>query len=570
MSAMSCPKIEVLRWNASSVYVKCPYCDEEHRHGVSLPGMRTSGCQPGGQYEFIFPIDEKTGRVGYEIDKSRACFVKAGSQADQQDEVIHSSDQDERVLAGLFHYKMRISTTKPKPGPVLNLYDDSKEFKTINLPNGDSFEQKRILDAISDCVLGNLPAITQYLNTSAEANLFLHGRGHAGNTTLIRAAAEKSHEMVSLLLQHGADANATDEHGRSALMEAALWGRTGNVEALLKGNADKRLRDNEGRCAVDLAQPAPKNEEERYRRSQFAAADNVLECNRHRRSIVVLLGDSNADKQYQYTEPPSESERIKYSFKKSQSEMAITLHGPIRSYPVPRISKTAAVLDRGGQFKQISATSGWGVDALPPSPTNRPHWVEQVYHIASVVGHVLPDAPNPDWDQDRSGQYYASHAEKKLIAYFIERHVFLPQDRQPDRNLEDSIIEIEDIIAEGEDSFATWKKLFEADDRLLGDAYDAREVERLKHEIHVVEEELLRLESDDKVAAMRVQEEKRSTFLEKEKMHQHLIELSEAAPLLSLKRAVILSSNPICKDCDMFMERVNRWFHLNIEMTLCT
>lgn len=58
--------------------------------------------------------------------------------------------------------------------------------------------------------------------------------------------------MVSLLLQHGADANAINNDGQSALMEAALWGRIESVKALLKAQADKRLRDQIGLLAIDL------------------------------------------------------------------------------------------------------------------------------------------------------------------------------------------------------------------------------------------------------------------------------------------------------------------------------
>ena len=478
---------------------------------------------------------------------------------------------------------MNISATEPKSGPVLNLHNDSKEFETITLPDGDTLEQKRILFAISECIFGNLHAISQYLGTSAETKLFLHGKDETGNTTLVMAAAEESHEMVSLLLQHGADANAINNDGRSALMEAALWGRVESVKALLNANADKRLRDHEGRCAMDLAQPANKNEKERYRRLPYAAAESVPERNRDRRYIVILLSDSNAEKQYGYTGPLSESERNKYSFRKSQSEMAITLYGPIRSYCVPRITKTAAFLDRGDQFARVPATSGWGVDALPPNYKTRPHWVEQVYYIASIVGHKFEDAPDPGWDQGKPGQYFASHAEKKLIAYFIDRHVFMPQDREPDQKLEDSILAAEYSLAEGKHSSVAWAKvcdleerkvkldrqLFDADDRLLGNSYDEQEVKRLKHEIHAIDEELLSLESDANVAAMRAQEKKKRMLLKREKIHQDLMELSRNEPLVSLKRAVILSSNEICKDCDRFKKRVNYRFQLNIEMSWC-
>ena len=307
------------------------------------------------------------------------------------------------------------------------------------------------------------------------------------------------------------------------------------------------------------------------------------ERDRDRRHIVVLLGGSDSKKQHGYTGPLSESQRNRYGFRKSQSEMAITLYGPIRSYHVASITKTAAVLDRGDQFPRISATSGWGADALPLNYKTRPQWIEQVYYIASTVDYKLQDAPDPACDQGKPAQYFASHAEKKLIAYFIDKHVFTPQDREPDQKLEDSILEAEDSLAEGRYLSVAWAKvcdlkerkvelddqLFDADDRLLGDSYDEQEVKRLKHEIHVIDEELLSLESDASVAAMRAQEKKKSMLLEREKVHQDLIELSRNQPPSSLKRAVILSSNKICEDCDMFKQRVNHCFQLNIEMSWC-
>lgn len=512
-----CPKIDVLRWNAWNAYVKCPYCEEIHRHGVALPGRRASHCYPGGQYEFMFPIDESSELVGYEIDKRTAHFVNVGVQTGPGEDNLDSLEKDEYELAEPFHSKVSISATERESEPVLNLRKDSREVISVTLPDDNTVEQKRILSAISECIFGNLHAISQYLSNSAETKLFLHGKNETGDTTLIMAAAEKSHEMVSLLLQRGADANAINNDGRSALMEAALWGRIESVRALLKANADKRLRDHEGRRAIDLAQPARKNEKERYRRSSNAAAEKVPERDRDRRHIVLLLSDLDTEKQHRYTRPLSESERNKYGFRKSQSEMSITLHGPICSYRVPRITKTATILDRGDQFARIAATSGWGSDALPLNNKTGPHWIEQVYYIASTIGHEFQNAPDPGWDQGKPGQYFASHAEKKLIAYFIDRHVFMPQDREPDQKLEDTIVEVEDLLAEENHSSVARSKvcdleetkvklgcqLFNVDDRLLGNSYDEEEVNSLKHEIHAIHEELLSLESDVNVTVMR-------------------------------------------------------------------
>lgn len=314
-----CPTIEVLYWDASNVHVECPYCEEMHRHGVALPGIRISHCHPGGHYEFKFPIDEASGLVGYEIDKRGILFVNIHLDACQRERIKRLSDTFDGELVNQFDSAMRISVPESRPDPELHLYNDSTETITIHFPDGDTFEQARIVCAVSECVTGDLPAISQYLDTSPEAKLFLHGKDETGNTTLIMASAEESHEMVSLLLQHGADANAINDDGRSALMEAALWGRIDNVKALLSFNADKHLRDHHGRCAMDLAQPDSNNQKERYRHSRLAAQESVPERDRDRRHIMILLDDSNAERRPAYTAPLSKSDLNNYSFMKIPS-----------------------------------------------------------------------------------------------------------------------------------------------------------------------------------------------------------------------------------------------------------
>jgi hypothetical protein len=68
-------------WNRSSMYVRCPSCEEIHRHGFS--GHYTarhrclSHCANYCNYEIRFPFSE--GDTGYEIDKQRALFVAGGA-----------------------------------------------------------------------------------------------------------------------------------------------------------------------------------------------------------------------------------------------------------------------------------------------------------------------------------------------------------------------------------------------------------------------------------------------------------------------------------------------------------
>jgi hypothetical protein len=355
-------------------------------------------------------------------------------------------------------------------------------------------------------------------------------------------------------------------------MEAALWGRLETVRVLLSAEANTHLRDLEGRSAIDLAQPIRKNEKERHSRCSEAAADCTWERDSDRRHIVILLGDSNGDMQHGYTGPLSESERNEYRFGKSVSETAITLYGPIDKYSVSSIIKTAAFLDRGRQFDRISATSGWRPGSLPPNDKTRQSWTEQVYYIASIVGHKLLD--KEEYDHGKPGQYLACHAEKKLIAYLIDRHVFMPRDRKPDRGLKNSILEVGECLGEGGSSSAAWARVCNLDEtkgelnRSLGGSCDKQEIQRLRNQIRVIDQKLLVLESDANVAVMRAKQKEKAILLKRDKRHGKLMQLSRNEPRFSLKRAVILSSNEICKDCEMFKKRVNRSFGLDIDIQM--
>jgi hypothetical protein len=167
-----------------------------------------------------------------------------------------------------------------------------------------------------------------------------------------------------------------------------------------------------------------------------------------------------------------------------------------------------------------------------------------------------------------------------LIAYFIDRHVFTPQDCEPDEELEISLCEFENSIIYAGRRSRTWKKvcdledkkagldleLFDADDYYSDKEYDEDEVDRLKMKITAIEVAISKLESHLSVAALRVQQRKRDRLLEKKKKHQELMDLCQASPALSLRRAVILSSTAICTDCEDFKNRVNQYFDLKIEM----
>src|SRR5262245_11343787 len=90
----------------------------------------------------------------------------------------------------------------------------------------------------------------------AEARTIISGgadvnaKDQEGVTALMRAASAGRGDMVRLLIASGADANAKTTGGVTAVMMASLAGYTSALEPLLAAKADPNVKDNQGRTAL--------------------------------------------------------------------------------------------------------------------------------------------------------------------------------------------------------------------------------------------------------------------------------------------------------------------------------
>ena len=120
---------------------------------------------------------------------------------------------------------------------------------------------------------GDYFQVDEYLKDAEHPGLLIHGRDSYGNTALIIASfvpqkRRAATDIMQLLLQAGADINAINYKGRTALMEASLWGRLRAVKTLLLGSIqpNTRIRDRDNLKAIDLASENQQHSMERCQR----------------------------------------------------------------------------------------------------------------------------------------------------------------------------------------------------------------------------------------------------------------------------------------------------------------
>lgn len=94
------------------------------------------------------------------------------------------------------------------------------------------------------------PAVSPASNTGTSAT---NGARVANEASLRDAAVKGDAQAVKLLLDRGADVNAKDSDGRTALTEAAFYGHAEVVKVLLAGGADIFAKKNDGQTVTAMA-----------------------------------------------------------------------------------------------------------------------------------------------------------------------------------------------------------------------------------------------------------------------------------------------------------------------------
>ncbi|KAJ2993239.1 hypothetical protein NUW58_g1901 [Xylaria curta] len=500
------------------MYVRCPVCDKIHRHGFDgkyqTEHRRLSHFDSSkyhlDDYDIRFPTQ-------YEIDKERVLFVAAGS-----DPTRYFSEKNGMVRVPL-----------PRRSGVRKWKEATEKFYLGGEEIGEKIDR-----VIGEMVRGNVKYVRDHIESSSESDIFLHGIdaydrdgkindnesadlggikdeyiGGTGNTALHLAACEDHPEMIQLLLQKGAHPNVWNFEGRTPLAEAALWGRLANVRILLETGADKKsacFRSGQSLGAIDFAKPTDANDEERHSRSKGIYQEDTYQRKIDRRAIVRLLED-DAEK------PDTQNYALSgFTFIKTPGqETQLTL---LAHFDVPNEWKTIAVLYRGHRFDPIAAMSGWGhqADDRVNIQIAGCDWTSGTVRLCKIVGF---DPELHHYDQDMPGYYYACHAEKQLIAYFISKHCFLPSEL---------------VTNAGPDGVP---------DEEIGTLLDRLHLEEV------------------------CDESSRTQVSPQEECHkERLSKLHRCAPSFGLKKATIMVSRPVCHDCQRFVNHINSFVDLEIDV----
>lgn len=502
-------------WDSWTVHVQCPFCMKIHKHffGQSYESVhRVAQCDsspplPFPSYQFKFPFSEKLDTSAFEIDKSSKRYIAIDADPPQPrpdllEEALGNLALNESPVVALESFKDAVET--------ITIDKTDTMFRNLRkvFAGDETSTLKRIEHVLSQMIhFGDQDYVREYLDSSSESRIFLHGVDNDGESALSYAACERSPAIVKLLLDRGANANFQNKDGRTPLMQAALWGRYESVRHLLRYGADKNLQDSDGFKAIHLASLSDRNEEERYWRSgrkNQIYREVTQTANQARRMIVHLLKDDDDQ-----TVLGSNNSFEHHVFRKL-SRGTITLFAPIAEYPISSEYKTIARLERGQKYPSVAAMSGWGHRDTTTIISGR-DWTSEAIQIAEILGYALK--PFVTRDGGIPGQYHACHAERQLIAYFISKHVFIETEIRAPPEKRDYPV---DPLAKG----------------------DINERFSIKAES----------ESD-----------KRGP------LHQ----LTTILPPVMLKKATILVSYPPCEDCKEFTKLVNLKLGLSISLLTC-
>jgi ankyrin repeat protein len=122
----------------------------------------------------------------------------------------------------------------------------------------------------------------------------VNAKGSDGNTALIEAAkGDDLRSLVVLLLAAGADVNAKNDYGWTALMMAVFHDHVENAKLLLEAGADVNAKNNRGLTALMMAAQYFHDHVENAELLLEAGADVNVKNNRGQTALMIANNNDN-------------------------------------------------------------------------------------------------------------------------------------------------------------------------------------------------------------------------------------------------------------------------------------
>jgi ankyrin repeat protein len=163
-----------------------------------------------------------------------------------------AESRDEQGVSAFMRASYRGDATLVSLLRPLDAWDRIMAGEPDGLPAPDAWSPDGFTPLHLAVYARNAPAARALLEAGADANA-LATASFARVTPLGTAAAFGANEMAALLLERGADVDATADHGFTPLHAAAANGNAELVQLLLEHGANRDARNEQGRTPAELA-----------------------------------------------------------------------------------------------------------------------------------------------------------------------------------------------------------------------------------------------------------------------------------------------------------------------------